>query len=229
MKGARQCQPDGVPMKGSPPFTQAGLARLRESMAAHAKSGRMPGLVTLVSRHGEVHVDAHGTQEVEGTRLMQRDTIFRIASTAAMMLVEDGKIQLDDAIDPWMPELANRRVLKRLDGPLDDTVPARRALTLRDLLTLRLGLGHIMAPCEDYPIVQTLGAQQLLMGFPEPQVVPAPDEWMKRLGAAPLMHQPGETWMYDIGFDALGVLIARACQAWDSKRSCVSASSSRWA
>jgi CubicO group peptidase (beta-lactamase class C family) len=185
-------------------------------MQANVEGGRLPGLVTAVSRNGELHVDAYGMQDVAGTRPMQRDTIFRIASltkpiaaTAAMMLVEDGELELDDAVDPWLPELANRRVLSWLDGPLDDTVPAKRAITLRDLLTLRMGLGHLMDACDECPILKVLNEQRLLMGFPEPQLVPAPDEWMRRLGEVPLMRQPGEAWMYDMAFDVLGVLISR--------------------
>ena len=107
----------------------------------------MPGLVTLVSRRGETHVDAIGTKAFGGDEPMRRDTIFRIASmtkpitaAAAMILVEECKLRLDDPVDRLLPELANRRVLQRLDGPLDDTVPAKRPITLRDLLTFRLGL-----------------------------------------------------------------------------------------
>ncbi len=79
---------------------------------------------------------------------MRRDTIFRIASmskpvaaAAAMILVEECKLRLDEPVERLLPELADRRVLKRLDAPLDDTVPAKRSISLRDLLTLRMGLG----------------------------------------------------------------------------------------
>jgi CubicO group peptidase (beta-lactamase class C family) len=216
MKAAPPSLPETQKRKGSSGFTEAGFDGLRASMQAHVESGNLPGLVTAVSRNGELHVEAYGMQDVEGSRPMQRDTIFRIASltkpiaaTAAMMLVEDGKLELDDAVDPWLPELANRRVLSWLDGPLDDTVPAKRAITLRDLLTLRMGLGHLMDACPECSILKVLTEQRLLMGFPEPQLVPAPDEWMRRLGELPLMCQPGEAWMYDMAFDVLGVLISR--------------------
>jgi CubicO group peptidase (beta-lactamase class C family) len=83
---------------------------------------------------------------------MQRDTIFRIASitklvtaVAAMILVEECKIRLDDSIEPWLPELANRRVLKSISLELDDTVRAERAIIVRDLLTYRMGFGSVMA------------------------------------------------------------------------------------
>ncbi len=193
------------------------LGRMHDVMAGYVERGDVPGIVTLVSRRGETHVDAIGMQAVGGSDPMRRDTIFRIASltkpiaaAAAMILVEECKLRLDDPVDRLLPELADRRVLRRLDGPLDDTVPAHRPISLRDLLTLRMGLGHIMAPSSDYPIRKALNAQQLLLGPPKPQTLPAPDEWIRRVGTLPLMHQPGERWMYDLGLDVLGVLIARA-------------------
>jgi CubicO group peptidase (beta-lactamase class C family) len=197
-------------------FSGAGLAALHETMAGHAAAGGVPGLVTLLARQGAVAVDAIGAATIGGPP-MRRDTIFRIASmtkpvtaAAAMVLVAEGRLAHDDAVDPLLPELAGRRVLRRLDGPLDDTVPAKRPITLRDLLSLRMGLGHIMAPAAHYPIRRALDAQGLLLGPPRPEAVPAPDEWMRRVGTLPLMHQPGEGWMYDLGIDVAGVLIARA-------------------
>jgi len=112
---------------------------------------RMPGLVTLVSRGGETHADAIGKLSFEDDAPMRRDAIFRIASmtkpvtaAAAMILVEDGVLRLDDPVDAFLPELANRKVLRSIESELDDTVPARRAITLRDLLTFRLGMGALM-------------------------------------------------------------------------------------
>lgn len=198
------------------PLSRVGLERLHRVMAAHVRSGGMPGLVTLVYRRGEVHVDAVGRQTLGGSTPMRRDTIFRIASmtkpigaAAAMILVEECRLGLDDPVDHWLPELADRQVMRRLDGPLDDTVPAHRPITLRDLLTLRMGLGHILAPAADYPIRRKMDELGLLLGPPQPQAPPTPDEWMRRVGTLPLMSQPGEKWMYDLGLDVLGVLIAR--------------------
>ncbi len=101
-------------------------------------------------------------------------------------------------------------MLKRLDGPLDDTVPAKRPITVRDLLTFRMGFGQMMAAPDAYPILKAASEQQIGMGPPSPSTLPAPDEWIRRLGQLPLMHQPGEKWMYNTGSDVLGVLIARA-------------------
>src|SRR5437868_5127292 len=198
-------------------LSRARLSRMHEVMAGYVKRGEVPGLVTLVSRRGEVHVDVIGMQAVAGLDPMRRDTIFSISSmtkpitaAATMILVEECKLRLDEPVDALLPELAERQVLKRLDGPLDDTVPAKRPITVRDLLTFRMGFGQMMAPPDAYPILSASNEQQIGMGPPSPSTMPAPDEWMRRLGRLPLMHQPGEKWMYNTGSDVLGVLIARA-------------------
>jgi CubicO group peptidase (beta-lactamase class C family) len=148
---------------------------------------------------------------------MRRDTIFRITSmtkpitaAAAMILVEECKLRLDEPVDRLLPELAGRKVLKRLDGPLDDTVPAKRPITVRDLLTFRLGLGGDFTDFTPKPIDEAIGALGLGAGPPAPAVPPPPDEWARRLGTVPLMYQPGERWLYHTGADVLGVLVARA-------------------
>ena len=131
-------------------WSGARLDRTYEAMAAHVERGEVPGLVTLVARRGEVRADAVGAKAVGGDP-MRRDTIFRISSltkpiaaAAAMVLVEDGRLRLDEPVDRLLPELADRRVLKRLDGPLEETVPAKRPITLRDLLSLRMGFGFVL-------------------------------------------------------------------------------------
>ncbi len=198
-------------------LSKARLSRMHEFMAGYVERGEVPGLVTLVSWRGEVHVDVIGTQAIGDSPPMRRDTIFRISSmtkpitaAATMILVEECKLRLDEPVDRWLPELAGRKVLKRLDGPLDDTVPAKRQITVRDLLTFRMGFGQMMAPTDAYPILLAANEQQIGIGPPSPSTMPAPDEWMRRLGRLPLMHQPGEQWMYNTGSDVLGVLIARA-------------------
>jgi len=186
------------------------LGRLHDVMAGYVERGDVPGIVTLVSRRGEVHVDAIGTKAVAGSDPIRRDTIFRIASltkpiaaAATMILVEQCGLRLDEPVDRLLPELANRRVLKRLDGPLDDTVPANRPITVRDLLTFRMGYGIVMAPPGTYPIQAAMSERLLGQGPPKPQTPPAPDEWIRRLGTLPLMHQPGEKWMYHTASDVL--------------------------
>jgi CubicO group peptidase (beta-lactamase class C family) len=191
------------------------LGRRHDVMAGHVERGSVPGLVTLVSRRGEVHVDAIGTMAIDGVEAMRRDTIFRIASltkpivaAAAMSLVEECTLRLDDPVDRWLPELADRKVLRAVDSPLDDAVPANRPISLRDLLTFRLGIGAVMAPPGLYPIQKAMDEAGLSPG-PHLPTHP-PDELMKRFSDLPLLHQPGEQWLYNSGSDIVGVLIARA-------------------
>jgi CubicO group peptidase (beta-lactamase class C family) len=198
-------------------LSRARLAGMHDVMAGYVGRGEVPGIVTLVSRRGEVHVDAIGMKALGGSDPMRRDTIFRIASltkpiaaAAALILVEECRLRLDEPVARLLPELADRKVLKRIDGPLDDTVPAKRPITLRDLLTFRMGFGIIMEPPDTYPIQRAVSELLLGQGMPNPLTPPAPDEWIRRLGTLPLLHQPGEKWMYHTGSDVLGVLIARA-------------------
>src|ERR671933_854674 len=149
---------------GTGGLSAARLGRLHEVMAGYVERGVVPGLVALVSRRGETHVDVLGSMAVHGINPMRRDTLFRIASltkpitaAAAMILVEECVLRLDAPVDPWLPELADRRVLRTLDSPLDDTVPANRPITLRDLLTFRLGIGAVMVFPPRYPIQQAKG------------------------------------------------------------------------
>jgi len=198
-------------------LSRARLARMHDVMSGYVERGDLPGLVTLVSRRGVADVDAIGTLAAGTSAPMRHDTIFRISSmtkpvtaVATMILVEECRLRLDEPVDRLLPELSDRKVLRRLDGPLDDTVPAARPITVRDLLTFRLGYGLVMAPPGTHPIADAMSEQQLGQGAPDPTVPPAPDEWIRRLGTLPLMHQPGERWMYNTGSDVLGVLIARA-------------------
>src|SRR5262249_28380508 len=111
-----------------------------------------------------------------------------ITAVATLILVEECKLRLDDPIDQFLPELSQRQVLARLESPLDDTLPARRAITVRDLLTFRMGFGQVMAPPDAYPILRAAHEQQIGMGPPQPRHMPAPDEWLRRLGSLPLMY-----------------------------------------
>jgi CubicO group peptidase (beta-lactamase class C family) len=121
-----------------------------------------------------------------------------------MTLVEDCTLRMDDPVDEFLPELADMTVLADPNGPLDETVPAERSITLRDLLTFTLGTGIVPAEPGTVPIADALNA---LVGA-EP--APPADEWIRRLGSLPLVHQPGERWMYHTAANVTGVLIARA-------------------
>lgn len=195
-------------------LSERGLADMAAAMRGHVARGAVAGIVTLVARGDDVHVGTFGLADLDSATPMRRDTIMRIASmtkpmlaVVALSLVEDGAIGLDDGVEPWLQELADRRVLRSTAGPLDDTVPANRSITLRDLLTLRLGIGAIMASPGRYPIQQAMAEAGVAPGPMNPEM--PPDAWMKRLGSLPLIHQPGEVWMYHTGFDVLSVLLAR--------------------
>ena len=204
-------------------FSSKRLTRVREVLSRHLDAGYVPGAVAVVARHGEVHVEAMGNLafEGEGSRTpMAADTICRtgsmtkpIVAACAMTLVEDCTLRLDDPVDEFLPELADMSVLADPDGPLEDTVPAKRPITLRDLLTFTLGTGIVVAEPGTIPIADALNALQI----DEPTArdnrqlaEQPPDEWMRRLGTLPLVHQPGERWMYHTAADVTGVLIARA-------------------
>jgi CubicO group peptidase (beta-lactamase class C family) len=200
-------------------MSRAGLDRLHEAMAARVAKGELPGIVTLVADGEDVHVDPIGAMAFGGSEPMRRDTVFRITSMtkpilalATMMLMEDGALALDEPVDRLLPELADRKVLKRIDGPLDDTVPARRPITVDDLLTFRMGHGLIFEPTFDppYPIVTAARDLELVMGPPDPRTPLDPDEWLRRYATLPLMCQPGERWQYNTGSLVLSVLVARA-------------------
>ena len=197
-------------------FTETGLERLRRVLARHVDGGAVPGLVALVDRGGRTEVVCLGARSVGGPPVT-RDTIFRISSmskpitaVAALMLVEECVLRLDDPVDDLLPELAGRRVLTRLDAPLYDTVPAERSITVRDLLTFTMGFGQVMADPAEVPVVAAADERAIGMGPPDPAGTPAPDEWLRRLGELPLMSQPGRRWAYHVPMEVLSVLIARA-------------------
>jgi CubicO group peptidase (beta-lactamase class C family) len=196
-----------------------GLAHLHEVMTAHVEAGEMPGLVTLVARGDDVHIDAIGSPSFEDHTPLDRSAIFRIASltkpitaAATMSLVDGGVLRLDQPVDDLLPELAHRRVLRAIDRELDDTVAADRPVTVEDLLSFRLGFGSVMAPPDTYPIQRAeaeLGLQSI-GGPPWPPVAHDVDGWMAALGSLPLMYQPGDQWLYNSSAQVLGVLLARA-------------------
>jgi CubicO group peptidase (beta-lactamase class C family) len=196
------------------------IARLLETAAGHIGNTTVPGLVVLVARGDEVHAEALGSLSVGGPPV-RRDSLFRIASitkpvtgAATLALASEGLLRLDEPVGRLLPELAEPRVLRRIDGPLEDTVPARREITVRDLLTFTFGFGAamemFMTP-EPWPVQKAEADLHLsTLGPPAPAGQPDPDSWIAGLGSLPLLAQPGQRWLYGTGASALGVLLARA-------------------
>jgi len=165
-------------------------------------------------------VEALGSLSIGGEPV-RRDSIFRIASTskpiiaaATLALIEEGLIGLEESVEELLPELADRRVLARPDGPLDHTVAAARAITTRDLLTFTFGFGmatEMFASAQPWPVVAASAELHLsTLLAPDLAVQPDPDTWIANLGTLPLIAQPGERWLYNTGASVLGVLLARA-------------------
>jgi CubicO group peptidase (beta-lactamase class C family) len=198
-------------------FSQRGLERAHRVLSGYVSRGAVPGLVAVLAKGDSTHVEVLGRRDADRGEAMSRDSIFRIASmskpvtaAAALMLVEDCVLRLDDPVDEFLPELADRRVLKSPDGPLDETVPADRPITLRDLLSFRPGFGGVWDPT--WPITAAMRNRGVATSPPRltPEPAPAPDLFLRRLGELPLVHQPGEAWLYHSGLAVAGVLIARA-------------------
>jgi CubicO group peptidase (beta-lactamase class C family) len=206
------------------------LARIKEAVQRHLDAGALPGAVTLVARNGRVvHFEAHGLIDVETKRPMPKDGVFRLASmskpitaVAVMMLVEEGKVRLNDPVWRFIPEFKQARVaIPRASatpaagvapaapggggrgrggrGPVEvDIVDATRAITVRDLLTHTSGL-------------MTIGGPVTAPAGPESQRQPTDTlaTYIPRLGAIPLDYQPGTMWRYSglAGFDVLSRIV----------------------
>src|SRR4051812_43915594 len=185
-------------------------ASLSQLLVRHVEAGTIPGGVALLGRAEDVEVAAVGVMSADG-RPMRADAIMRVqsmtkvvTSVAALRLVESGRLGLDHSVEEWLPELTGRRVLSRVDGALDDTVPARRAITLRHLLTNASGYGMAMT---DSPLRRAMAENGTEAGT-EPVTLGA-DEWLARLSELPLAFHPGEGWRYHHSFALLGILLAR--------------------
>lgn len=184
---------------------------------ANAVEDGVPGLVWLLSRDDEVHRKAAGLATLDDASPMRVDSLFRIASltkpvtaVAALIAEENGVLSYDDPVDGWLPELADPEVLRHQSGPLTDTAPAERPITVRDLLAFTAGYGYDFTNIDQQAQIGELARLGLGVGPPDPATMPDPDEWMRRLGTVPLDHQPGEAWRYHFGSEILGVLLARA-------------------
>jgi CubicO group peptidase (beta-lactamase class C family) len=184
---------------------------VRDMLETYVGKGMLPGAVALVARGDEVETVAVGFTGLGGPP-MTRDSIFRIASitkpitaAATMMLVDDGRIALDDPVSRWLPELANPSVVRTPDADPDDVVPAKRPISVFDLLASQTGYGF---PSDfSLPAVHRLSAVQ--KDGREPAAFPPADRWMAALGRVPMLYHPGESFLYDTSSALQGVLIAR--------------------
>lgn len=192
--------------------------RLGELMDRHVEADESGGIAWFACRDGDVVTGSAGVLTRGEAAPVERDSLFRVASNtkpltavAALLLVEECRLRLEDPVEDLLPELADRRVLVDPLGPLDgETVPAERPITVRDLLTMQCGLGMDFTAPWPQPLFDRMAELRLGPGAPEPGAQPEPDEWMRRLGTLPLVHQPGDRWLYNTASDILGVLVARA-------------------
>lgn len=189
------------------------MSALYDILRRRVDDGTVPGAVGLLARGEDVEVVAVGSADTEGTAPMARDSIFRIASitkpvtaAAVLMLVEDGRIGLDSPVERWLPELAKPMVVRTPSSPVDDVVPAARPVTVEDLLTFRAGWGFP----SDFALPAARALFEVHGDGLAPQGRPDPDTWVAALAGVPMLHQPGEAWLYHTCSDLQGVLVARA-------------------
>lgn len=188
-----------------------------EALLPLVDDGAVPGAIVAVDHGGRVSLAAAGATAPGGDTALRPDALVRASSNTkpilaalTLGLVEDGTLGLDDPIDRWVPELADRRVLARVEDPAGaaETVAAARPITVDDLLTMRMGFGWVWD--RDCPTVDAAIEAGVGLGPPDPAGLPAPDAWIARFARFPLLHQPGTAWRYDLAFAVLGVVLARA-------------------
>ncbi|HEY2070619.1 MAG TPA: serine hydrolase domain-containing protein [Rhizomicrobium sp.] len=194
-------------------FSAEKLAPVGPMLQSVVDAGDLSGAVTLVWRKGQdVQFNAIGKRDIAGNKPMTRDTLFRIASmtkpitsVAALMLVEDGVIKLSDPITKWLPEFTDMQVLKDPKGPIDETYPSPRAITVEDLMTHRSGFAYAFS--SSVPLGK---AHEEVLGPPLDNTK-TPDQWLAALATLPLTFEPGKQLHYSHSTEVLGFLIGRAC------------------
>ncbi len=192
-------------------FSHEGLAKIRPALQGVIDSGVLSGAVTLLWRNGQIaDVTVVGQRDIAAGLPMTRDTLFRIASmtkpitsVAALMLIEEGRLRLDDPITKWMPEFSNMRVLKDAEGPVEDTYPAPRDITVDDLMTHRGGFAYGFTSIGPIAFAYQKALGDVLNNELEP------DAWLKALGGLPLSYPPGDRLHYSHSTDVLGFLVGR--------------------
>jgi CubicO group peptidase (beta-lactamase class C family) len=193
-------------------LSSAALARIGGALNADIEHGRIPGAVIAVARRGKlVYFEAFGWRDKAAGQRMTTDTIFNIASmtkpmtaVGALMLYEKGELLMDEPVAKYLPQFKAMTVavLDAGGDAIKETVPAQRAITIQDLMRHTSGLVYggrgATAVHKLYPAGSASAAQTLAGG-----------EFLERLGAAPLLWQPGTVWDYGFGLDVLGLLIER--------------------
>lgn len=203
----------GDPVKEK--FSVERLQRIDNMIAQNIDSGYVNGAVALIARNGKiVYNKSFGLADVEQKKLMNNDAIFRIASqtkaitsVAVMMLFEEGKFLLDDPISKYIPAFAHPKVVATFNekDSTYTTVPAKREVTIRDLLTHTSGIGYAQIGTVQMNAIYSKAGIQA--GFVTDKIRLA--DAINKLGALPLMYQPGERWTYDLNIDVLGYLVEK--------------------
>lgn len=193
---------DGLPMVAPEEvgFSSEQLSKIESYFQGRVDRGEIAGIVTLVARNGKIaHLSAVGYQDAEEEIPMDIDSLFRIysmtkpiASTALMMLYQDGLFQLNDPLSRYIPEFANLRVLRTPNGPLDETVAMEREPTIQDVLRHTAGFSHGLGRSEHDELFVGTGIFR-----PETSL----EEMMTALSTVPLLNQPGSAYRYSIGPD----------------------------
>jgi CubicO group peptidase (beta-lactamase class C family) len=182
------------------------LGRLHAGMQALSDRHEVGGIVTLIAREGKIaDLHASGFQDVESRTPMKTDTIFRIASmskpitsVAVMMLYEEGKLLLTDPVSKFIPSFKSMRVAEA-----GTTVPARREITIRDLLSHRSGLSYGFL--NGGPVGDAYRKEGVIDGLTTTSMTL--EQAIDKLAAQPLMAQPGSAWNYSLSVDVLGRVV----------------------
>ncbi|HMG07358.1 MAG TPA: serine hydrolase domain-containing protein [Mucilaginibacter sp.] len=196
-------------------FSVERLRRIDNLIEQNIDSGYINGAVGLIARNGKiVYNKSFGIADVEQKKLMNNDAIFRIASqtkaitsVAVMMLFEEGKFLLDDPISKYIPAFAHPKVLDQYNekDTTYTTIPAKREITIRDLLTHTSGIEYAQIGSPKMNAIYTKAS--IPGGFVSQKIVLA--DVMNKLGKMPLLHQPGERWTYGLNVDVLGYLVEK--------------------
>jgi len=194
-------------------FSSKRLTRIDTILKEYVDKGRMNGAVAMIVHDGKiVYYKNFGYNDLDTKTPLQKDAIFRIASqtkaitsVAVMMLYEEGKFMLDDPISNFIPEFKNPRVLDKYNkaDTTYTTVPAKREITIRDLLTHTSGIGYAQIGSSEAKNIYYKAGVVGGIGIPEFLLA----DKMKILGSLPLFHQPGEKFTYGLNADVLGYLV----------------------